>query len=63
VTGLEAALQIRQRSPELPVILMSGFTNAATVEGFRTEGFEYFLRKPFQLQELNDLLKSASVTR
>jgi hypothetical protein len=43
------------------VILMSGFTNAATVEGFRAEGFEHFLRKPFQLKELNDLLSAASV--
>lgn len=63
LNGLEAALQIRSRSPEMPVILMSGFTNAATVEGFRTEGFEHFLSKPFQLHELNDVLKAASVAR
>ncbi len=60
VNGLEAARQIRSRDPELPVILMSGFTNAATVENFRAEGFENFLKKPFQLKELTELLNAVS---
>jgi signal transduction histidine kinase/ActR/RegA family two-component response regulator len=60
VNGLEAALQIRNRSPKLPVILMSGFTNEATVENFRAEGFEHFLKKPFQLRELREMLHVAS---
>lgn len=60
VNGLEAALQIRRRDPKMPVILMSGFTNEATAENFRAEGFDNFLRKPFQLQELNELLRSAA---
>jgi signal transduction histidine kinase/CheY-like chemotaxis protein len=60
VNGLEAARRIRSRDPELPVILMSGFTNAATVESFRAEGFEHFLKKPFQIKELVELLKVVS---
>ena len=59
LNGLEAARRIRTRDPKLPVILMSGFTNEATVEGFRTEGFELFLKKPFQIKELIELLKVA----
>ena len=57
VNGLEAARQIRSRDPQLPVILMSGFTNEATVESFRAEGFEQFLKKPFQIKDLMDLIK------
>jgi len=57
LNGLEAARQIRSRDPELPVILMSGFMNEATVESFRAQGFEHFLRKPFQIKGLIELLK------
>ena len=60
VNGLEAAQQIRSRDPKVPVILMSGFTNEDTVESFRAKGFEHFLRKPFDIQELRELLKAAS---
>jgi CheY-like chemotaxis protein len=44
----------------MPVILMSGFTNEATVENLRAKGFEYFLKKPFELRELHRLLLAAS---
>jgi len=59
VNGLDLAKEARTRHPGLPVILMSGFTNEATVEEFRAEGFEHFLRKPFQLEELSEMLDSA----
>jgi len=58
--GLDAALQIRALNPKLPVILMSGFMNDATLENFRSKGFEHFLKKPFELQQLRELLKAAS---
>ncbi len=61
VNGLEAARQIRGLSPDLPVIIMSGFTNEATVDSFRTEGFEHFLKKPFMLDDLRDRLKAVSL--
>jgi len=60
VNGLEAAQEIRNRNPKVPVILMSGFTNEDTVESFRAKGFEHFLKKPFGIQELRELLMAAS---
>jgi signal transduction histidine kinase/CheY-like chemotaxis protein/tetratricopeptide (TPR) repeat protein len=57
MNGLEAARQIRSSDPKLPVILMSGYLNEATVENFRAEGFEFFLRKPFEIKELIKMLK------
>lgn len=59
MNGLEAARRIRLRSPKLPVILISGFTKEDALEGFQAEGFGHFLRKPFQLQELRELLRVA----
>jgi len=60
LNGLEAAWQIRSRSPELPVILMSGFTKEETEERFRGAGFEYFLKKPFPLEELGAMVLAAT---
>jgi signal transduction histidine kinase len=59
--GLDAALQVRLLNPRLPVILMSGFMNEATLENFRSNGFEHFLKKPFELQELRELLNEVSI--
>jgi CheY-like chemotaxis protein len=57
LNGLEAARRIRRLNPKLPVIMMSGFTNGETLERFRAEGFEHFLKKPFELKELRELLQ------
>jgi signal transduction histidine kinase/ActR/RegA family two-component response regulator len=62
VNGLEASQQIRLRNPKLPVVLMSGFTNEATVDSLRAAGFEHFLKKPFQLQDLREVLLAATAT-
>jgi signal transduction histidine kinase/ActR/RegA family two-component response regulator len=57
--GLEAALRIRTLNPNLPVIMMSGFTKEEAVERFRAEGVGHFLKKPFELEEFRRLLRSA----
>lgn len=63
LNGLEAARQMRGQDPKLPVIMMSGFTKEDAGEKFRSEGFRHFLKKPFEVQELRELLKDASLTR
>jgi CheY-like chemotaxis protein len=60
VNGLEAALQMRRLNPKLRVVLMSGYTNDETTENFRANGFEHSLKKPFQIQELRELLEVAA---
>jgi signal transduction histidine kinase/CheY-like chemotaxis protein len=59
VNGLQAALQIRSLNPKLPVIMMSGFTKEDAGDNFRSAGFRHFLKKPFELRELKELLKAA----
>ena len=61
VNGLQAAQQIRSVNPKLPVIMMSGFTKEDAGDSFRTAGFRHFLKKPFALQELKELLTTAAV--
>ena len=60
LSGLEAAARIRVRDPKVPVILMSGFTNQETQEKIRSQGFAHFLKKPFQLQELLQVIQQAA---
>ena len=60
MNGLDAARRIRGLDPKLPVIMMSGFTNEDAGDKFRADGFRHFLKKPFALQELKDLLKVAT---
>jgi CheY-like chemotaxis protein len=62
VNGLEVARRIRGLDPKLPVIMMSGFTKEDAGDNFRAEGFRHFLKKPFTLQELDEVLKAVSVS-
>ena len=62
MNGLDAARKLRSMDPKLPVIMMSGFTNEDAGDKFRADGFPHFLKKPFALQELKELLKVASIT-
>lgn len=57
IGGYELLLEIRQRSPSLPVFLMSGMTQEsvhAEMGSLRVDGF---IHKPFSLKELTLLLR------
>jgi len=60
ITGLELARAVRQRAPDLPVLVISGLPVAAGVAqdlGYR------FLPKPFDLGELMSLVRSLGEQR
>ena len=61
VDGVEAAIEIRRRSPECSVILFSGDESApALVEHARLRGYDFELvQKPLHPQELLSKLKIA----
>ena len=52
-TGIELAREIRQRFPDLPVVLSSGYSHLLSQNG--SEGFE-FLQKPYSTEQLARLL-------
>jgi len=60
--GQEALLHLRERRPELPVILMSGYTEqevaAKLLDG--TTGAVAFLQKPFLPEDLTSVLRQIS---
>jgi PAS domain S-box-containing protein len=54
--GMETQRRIRQRWPDLPVILMSGFSHSDLERAQTIPGVIGFLQKPFQMRALADIL-------
>ncbi|MAG29999.1 MAG: DNA-binding response regulator [Deltaproteobacteria bacterium] len=50
--GLETLRRIKQRAPEVPVIMLSGHGQARTIVEAMRLGASDFLRKPFEVEEL-----------
>ncbi len=55
MSGLDLAHELRRRRPGLPVILTTGYAEAAA--GIETEGFGLLL-KPYRLEALVDTLNA-----
>jgi two-component system, cell cycle sensor histidine kinase and response regulator CckA len=60
--GSETLRLIRERRPELPVILMSGYTEQEVASKLLDEsnGAAGFLQKPFLPEDLTRVLRDAS---
>ena len=56
--GLTVAITLDRRMPDLPIVLMSGFTNTNVPSKLPSGRALPFLRKPFQRRELLDTLRS-----
>jgi two-component system, cell cycle sensor histidine kinase and response regulator CckA len=64
--GQETLRHLRQQRPDLPVIMMSGYTEEAVVSQFSENGpgMTAFLQKPFLAEDLMDVLRrTLEVTR
>lgn len=57
--GRETLKAIKEHSPNLPVILTSGFTRTGEFEDFRKIGFHDVLCKPYKMSELVRICSSA----
>jgi two-component system response regulator AtoC len=57
--GLETLRRIKQRIPEVPVIMLSGHGQARTIVEAMRLGATDFLRKPFEVEELELAFKKA----
>ncbi|WP_374943470.1 PAS domain S-box protein [Sphingomonas sp.] len=57
MTGLELGAEIRQRYPDLPVVLTSGYCDVLARQG--THGFE-LLQKPYSIEQLSRVLRKTA---
>ncbi|HTP95002.1 MAG TPA: response regulator, partial [Burkholderiales bacterium] len=58
LTGTDFALELRELRPDLPVILMSGYSNPALLQKARSAGIRAVLRKPLQAADIAAALAS-----
>jgi PAS domain S-box-containing protein len=60
--GQETLRRLRERRPELPIVMMSGYTEEAVVAEFDqyTPGLTAFLQKPFLAEDLAEILRRIS---
>jgi len=61
LNGVQALTQIKVLHPDLPVIMMTAYTDAAEVEEARRQGAETVLYKPLDIPGLLDLIRRALV--
>jgi two-component system, cell cycle sensor histidine kinase and response regulator CckA len=61
LNGWETMTALRKLSPDLPVILTSGYDKAQAMVGDHPELPQVFLGKPYKLKELGDAIRQALV--
>jgi DNA-binding NtrC family response regulator len=59
MTGLQLADELRKIRPDLPVILMTGYSTSLTPRGIEAAGIREVLRKPATLQSLAKAVHAA----
>ncbi|MDP2360330.1 MAG: response regulator [bacterium] len=57
MNGFKLLLEVRNRDPELPVLMMSGYSSATQVLGFTNYRKVAFLNKPFRLSDLGERVR------
>ncbi len=63
MNGLETLVKIREISPGVPVIMLTGLNDAETAVQALRSGADDYLTKPFELKRLFDLLRQARIAR
>lgn len=56
MTGTELLSAIKDKNPDMPVVLISGFTVEAADEADAIKRADGFLHKPFKMNDIKDLL-------
>lgn len=59
MNGDELAVAIKQRFPELPVVMTTAYAETITYSGRRLTGVDFLMGKPFSRQELRDAIAKA----
>ena len=60
--GIEVLSEIRRQSTEVPVVLMSGFTEGEVASVLEADARTRFLQKPFTAESLEEVLRTALAT-
>ena len=56
--GVETFRELRKIDPEVPVVLLSGYTKDVAAQELLSEGARGFLQKPYKIQELAQVVET-----
>jgi len=59
ISGLETIPLIKKIRPDLPIIVITGNTSEEMERKVRTQGIFYYFIKPFEIEEMKQVIKSA----
>ena len=59
--GVEAVRRLREIDPDVKAVASSGYSDDAAPSGYREQGFAAFLKKPYNIGELREVLSIALV--
>jgi two-component system response regulator AtoC len=62
IGGIETLVALKKRVPDVPVVMLSGHGQAATIVEAMRQGASDFLRKPFEVEELELAFQKALET-
>ncbi|MFQ5452765.1 MAG: response regulator [Candidatus Zixiibacteriota bacterium] len=63
LSGLEVARKVREKKPNLPIVLITGWGVNLDETQIKASGITKILYKPFRIEQLTDIIKSLAVTR
>jgi len=58
MNGFKLLMEVKNRFPDMPVLMMTGYNSAAKVLSSVTHSNVEFMSKPFRLSELGETVKS-----
>ena len=56
--GVQTITEIRRINPDIPVVLMTGYSEHEAMERFKGKGLTGFIQKPFDIPTLGQKLKN-----
>lgn len=62
VNGMDVVKAVRKHSPELPIMIMSGYDEREQLDNFKKYTIARFVHKPFRMNELVDAIKAVLST-
>jgi CheY-like chemotaxis protein len=61
MSGREVARRVKTINPNIPVLLVSGYLDTISEEVARKQGFTGLIAKPFQVEELAEVVNQTLV--
>ena len=59
IGGKELEVELHKRTPDLPVIVMSGYSEDSVIADFALHGFAASIKKPFGYRDVQSVLAGA----